>query len=117
MTGCPAIVREKRNPPPWFLPGAEIVWNRIVETERALRGVVRAVYAARFGETAERTIEEALPEGARETLARALRRRPAGAELSECRCEGLRPGAEHGRRLAGPAVPGRQEASSLQIAE
>jgi len=24
--------------PPWFLPGAELVWNRIVETERALRG-------------------------------------------------------------------------------
>jgi hypothetical protein len=29
--------------PPWFLPGAEAVWQRIVETERALRGVVRAV--------------------------------------------------------------------------
>jgi hypothetical protein len=66
--------------PPWFLPGAEIVWNRIVEAERALRGVVRSVYSARFGDAAERRIEEALPEGARETLARALRARPAGAE-------------------------------------
>ena len=29
--------------PPWFLPGAETVWRRIVETERALRGIVREV--------------------------------------------------------------------------
>ncbi len=67
--------------PPWFLPGAEAVWQRIVETERALRGVVREVYAARFGEAAARRIEEALPERERETLARALRARPAGSEL------------------------------------
>src|SRR5688572_4373291 len=40
--------------PPWFLPGSEIVWQSIVETERALRGVVREVYAARFGEAAAR---------------------------------------------------------------
>ncbi len=66
--------------PPWFLPGAEAVWRRIVETERALRGVVREVYAKRFGETAARRIEEALPERERETLARALRARPAGSE-------------------------------------
>jgi len=66
--------------PPWFLPGAEVVWQRIVETERALRGVVREVYAARFGEAAARRIEEALPERERETLARALRARPAGSE-------------------------------------
>jgi len=66
--------------PPWFLPGAEAVWQRIVETERALRGVVREVYAARFGEAAARKIEEALPEREREGLARALRARPAGAE-------------------------------------
>ena len=32
--------------PPWFLPGSEAVWQRIVETERALRGVVREVYSA-----------------------------------------------------------------------
>ena len=66
--------------PPWFLPGAEAVWQRIVETERALRGVVREVYAARFGEAAARRIEEALPERERESLARALRARPAGSE-------------------------------------
>ena len=66
--------------PPWFLPGAETVWQRIVETERALRGVVREVYAARFGEAAARKIEEALPDRERESLARALRARPTGAE-------------------------------------
>ncbi|MGH3640957.1 MAG: GmrSD restriction endonuclease domain-containing protein [Mycobacterium sp.] len=66
--------------PPWFLPGAEAVWRRIVESERALRGVVREVYAARFGEAAARRIEEALPERERESLTRALRARPAAAE-------------------------------------
>jgi hypothetical protein len=66
--------------PPWFLPGAEAVWQRIVETERALRGVVRDVYSERFGETAAQKIEEALPEREREILTRALRARPAGAE-------------------------------------
>lgn len=66
--------------PPWFLPGAEAVWQRIVETERALRAVVREVYAARFREGAARRIEEALPERERENLARALRARPTGSE-------------------------------------
>ena len=66
--------------PPWFLPGAQVVWQRIVETERALRGVVREVYAASFGEAAARRIEETLPERERETLVRALRARPAGSE-------------------------------------
>jgi hypothetical protein len=66
--------------PPWFLPGAEAVWQRIAETERALRAVVREVYAARFGEAAARRIEEGLPERERESLARALRARPAGSE-------------------------------------
>ncbi|MEO8752621.1 MAG: DUF262 domain-containing protein, partial [Casimicrobiaceae bacterium] len=66
--------------PPWFLPGAETVWQRIVETERALRRVVREVYSARFDEAAARRIEGALPERERENLARALRARPAGAE-------------------------------------
>jgi hypothetical protein len=66
--------------PPWFLPGAEDVWKRIAETERALRGVVREVYAARFGEAAARKIEEAVPERERETLARALRSRPPGSD-------------------------------------
>jgi len=66
--------------PPWFLPGAEAVWQRIVETERALRGVVREVYSARFGEAAARRVEDNLPEREREILARALRARPAGSE-------------------------------------
>ena len=66
--------------PPWFLPGSEIVWRRIVETERALRTAVREAYAARFAGVAARRIEEALPERERESLARALRARPAGAE-------------------------------------
>jgi hypothetical protein len=70
----------RRFPPPWFLPGAEAVWQRIVETERALRAVVREVYVARFRETAAQKIEETLPERERETLARALRSRAAGSE-------------------------------------
>lgn len=66
--------------PPWFLPGAEAVWQRIVETERTLRGLVREVYSARFGEGAARKIEEGIPEREREGLARALRALPAGSE-------------------------------------
>jgi hypothetical protein len=66
--------------PPWFLPGAEAVWQRIVETERALRAVVREVYVARFRKTAAQKIEETLSEREREILARALRSRPAGSE-------------------------------------
>jgi hypothetical protein len=66
--------------PPWFLPGAESVWQRIVETERALRAFVREVYAAQFGEAAARRIEDELPERERESLTRTLRARPAGAE-------------------------------------
>jgi hypothetical protein len=66
--------------PPWFLPGAEVVWQRIAETERALRGVVRELYAAAFGDRAAQKIEATLPEREREVLSRALRARPAGAE-------------------------------------
>ena len=66
--------------PPWFLPGTEVVWQRILDTERALRAAVREVYAGRFMDTAARKIEEALPERERETLARALRARPAGSD-------------------------------------
>jgi hypothetical protein len=66
--------------PPWFLPGAESVWQRIVETERALRAVVREVYATRFGEAAGARIEAALPDREREILARSLRARPEGSE-------------------------------------
>jgi hypothetical protein len=66
--------------PPWFLPGAEAVWQRIAEAERALRGVVREVYSARFGDAAALKIEETIPEREREGLVRALRARPAGSE-------------------------------------
>jgi hypothetical protein len=66
--------------PPWFLPGAEVVWRDIVAVERALRGLVRDVYSSRFAEAAAARIEQALPDSAREPLARALRSRPAGAE-------------------------------------
>jgi hypothetical protein len=66
--------------PPWFLPGAEAVWQRIVETERVLRGVVREVYAVRFGDSAASRIEAVLPEDEHQTLARHLARRPAGAD-------------------------------------
>ena len=66
--------------PPWFLAGAEVVWQRIAEAERALRGIVREVYAAAFGEKAAQEIESALPEREREDLKRALRTRPTGAE-------------------------------------
>ena len=65
---------------PWFLPGAETVWQRIAETERALRALVRDVYSARFGDSAAVRIETALPARERETLARALRARPVGAD-------------------------------------
>ena len=43
--------------PPWFLPGAEAVWQRIVDTERALRALVREVYVECFGQSAARRIE------------------------------------------------------------
>jgi len=66
--------------PPWFLTGAELVWQRIGETERALRAVVRKVYSESFGEAAARRVEERLPEREREILTRALRARPAGSE-------------------------------------
>lgn len=66
--------------PPWFLAGAEVVWQRIAETERALRGVVREVYTAAFGDRAAEKIETALSEHEREVLSRALRARPTGAE-------------------------------------
>lgn len=66
--------------PPWFLPGAEVVWRRIAETERGLRAVVRDVYAARHGERAAQAIEAVLSDPERERLFRALRSRPAGAD-------------------------------------
>jgi hypothetical protein len=66
--------------PPWFLPGAEVVWQRIGETERVLRALVRDVYATKFGEAAAPTIQAKLPERERETLTRALRTRPPGSD-------------------------------------
>jgi hypothetical protein len=66
--------------PPWFLPGAEDVWQNIVQTERALRGAIRDVYGAKFGASAARKIEEALSEDERAKLTAALRSRPAGAD-------------------------------------
>jgi hypothetical protein len=66
--------------PPWFLPGAEAVWKRIAETERALRLAVREAYSVRYGEFAAQKIEEALPNSAREGLERSLRARPATSE-------------------------------------
>ncbi|HEV3190431.1 MAG TPA: hypothetical protein VGY54_08035, partial [Polyangiaceae bacterium] len=66
--------------PPWFLPGAEVVWQRVMETERSLRAVVREVYKARFGDAAAQRIEKVLPERERESLARALRARLVGSE-------------------------------------
>jgi hypothetical protein len=67
-------------PPPWFLPGSDVVWQRIAETERALRAVVRDVYSALFGENAAKKIEAALSENERAALGRALRARPPAAD-------------------------------------
>ena len=65
--------------PPWFLPGAEAVWRRIAETERALRALVREVYGKRFEANGAARIEAALSAPERESLTRALRSRPAGS--------------------------------------
>jgi hypothetical protein len=66
--------------PPWFLAGAEAVWEKIGQAERAMRQLVRDVYAARFGDVAAAKIEAAIPERERGQLARNLARRPAGTE-------------------------------------
>lgn len=66
--------------PPWFMPGAELVWNRIVETERTLRTLVRDVYEKRFEANGAAKIEAAIPERERESLSRALRSRPNGSD-------------------------------------
>jgi hypothetical protein len=66
--------------PPWFLPGAEAVWQRIADAERALRRVVRDVYVARFGSDARQRIEGALGDREKEALARALRSFPPGSD-------------------------------------
>lgn len=66
--------------PPWFLPGAEAVWQHIAETERALRTIVRDVYATQFGSEARDKIEAALGQQERESLSRALRALPPGSD-------------------------------------
>jgi hypothetical protein len=66
--------------PPWFLPGAEVVWQRIGETERALRAAVREAYKTTFGASAADRITERLDERQMEALNRAMRSRPAGAD-------------------------------------
>lgn len=66
--------------PPWFLPGAELVWKRIVETERSLRAVIRDIYAKKFGANAAQRIEDSIPAADRPALTKALRKRPSGAD-------------------------------------
>jgi hypothetical protein len=66
--------------PPWFFPGADVVWKQIAEIERALRGMVRETYRKLYGTGAAQKIQEALPEKERETLSRALRARPEGPD-------------------------------------
>jgi hypothetical protein len=38
--------------PPWFLPGAEVVWPRIGDVEVKLCAIFRDVYRKRFGDKA-----------------------------------------------------------------
>ena len=66
--------------PPWFLPGAEVVWQRIGDVEVKLRAIVRDVYRVRFGDNAAAAIEGALDARERDVLARAARNRPAGTD-------------------------------------
>lgn len=66
--------------PPWFLPGAELVWKRIVETERALRALIRDIYVKKFGAKAAQRIEDAVPAAERPALTRLLRKRAPGAD-------------------------------------
>jgi hypothetical protein len=62
------------------MPGTEEVWKEIAEAELGLRQAVRRVYSERFGGEAASRIEECLSERERESLARALRSRPSGAD-------------------------------------
>jgi hypothetical protein len=66
--------------PPWFLPGAEMVWQSIAEVERALRAAIRDTYVGRFREAAWQQIEAGLNERSRDGLHRAARNRPAGLD-------------------------------------
>lgn len=66
--------------PPWFLPGAEKVWARISQTERALRRLVKELYRAKYAEEAEAKIEALLSDAERSVLTRALRSRGSAVE-------------------------------------
>ncbi len=66
--------------PPWFLAGSEAVWKSISATERALRGLVREVYASVFEANAAQKIRDTFSGTERESLERALRSRPVGAD-------------------------------------
>jgi hypothetical protein len=66
--------------PPWFTPGAEAVWTRIADAERALRNLVRSEYARVFGDGAASRIEASISERELEALKRALRSRPTSAD-------------------------------------
>ena len=65
--------------PPWFLPGTEAVWQRIADTERALRTIVRRCTLRGSGIRRQRESRRRYP-GERQALARNLARRPAGVE-------------------------------------
>jgi hypothetical protein len=66
--------------PPWFLPGAESVWKRIGEAELRLRSAVRSVYSNHFGHEAGNALVAALGGRERESLERASRNLPSGAD-------------------------------------
>ena len=65
---------------PGFCPEQKRFGNALPRHERALRGLVRDVYATRFGDAAAQTIEAKLSERELETLRRALRTRPPGSD-------------------------------------
>ena len=66
--------------PGGFCPERKRFGNAWEEPERALRALIRDVYAAKFGGAAAATIEAKLSERERETLTRALRTRPPGSD-------------------------------------
>jgi hypothetical protein len=113
--------------PPWFLQGAELVWRRIAEAELSLRTVVRGAYAKQFGDRAGEAIAAALDVNERETLTRASRNRPVGADplgLVDYRYIGQLPGLlfksgvwseARGRFGSDPNVKGKLQQTIGQI--
>lgn len=61
--------------PPWFLPGAQVVWEEIANVERALRRTVRRVYSTVYGQNAAKNIESFFKNQEKESLERALQSR------------------------------------------